>query len=110
MRKGRAVSRPKTIRLLWSMSWSAHNIERSALLWGTEPGYGDQLGESQLVARLDIELMDLARGQLENAAGVKTNAGYAPRTQALPGPDDTQVLVERDHVDGEAHPHGVHAG
>lgn len=63
-----------------------------------------------MVARLDVVVADLARSQLEDAVGFEADAGKAPGTQTMPCLNDAVVLVERDHVDSEAHPERVHAG
>lgn len=63
-----------------------------------------------MVAWLDIVLADFAGSELEYAVDFEADAGSAPWGQTLPGFDDSQVLIEGDDVDGEAHAEGMHAG
>jgi hypothetical protein len=73
----------------------------------------DWLGGSdhrQLIARLDPEVVDLPGSELKNAVGFETHLSDAPRGEALPGFQNTKILVESYYVNGEAHPHRVDAG
>jgi len=78
--------------------------------WGAGCASASSVGENELVAGFDVELADLAGGELEDAVGFEADGGEAPGAEALPGVEDAQVLVQSDDVDSEAHPHGVDAG
>jgi hypothetical protein len=62
----------------------------------------------QLISPLDLASFDLSGGQFKNTAYFETHAGHAKRTQVTPDPYDPHTFVQRDNVDGEQHPHGVH--
>ena len=55
------------------------------------------------------DCVDGAGRQLQHASGAAPRQADAPRLQVRDAVDDDAAVVERDHVDGEAHPAGVHA-
>ena len=67
------------------------------------------LGQLDAMTDLGAGRGERAGGQLEHAGGAAARQADPPRLQRRHAVDHHAALVERDHVDGEAHPPGVHA-